>query len=560
MTSALATNAIVPKNIDTVFHLKATRNGAPLNKQVPRTYQIYTGTGNQTIQYDGSNEIIINGPTLTGPLIIQFGPIANIRNAIGRKLNIIIVSPIFQTITLNSSPAFMKINGTNLTQLSHVIPADNISKAISVFFHSVNVINVDYGASAASVVPSNFPNVSNVGTGVDLYRDTTGTTLNFRRLNPDYYTILTQNPDEIQVQNVTPRTLPSRVLAPYATFVTPTVVPIYTPKDYNYTVDIESNQFFIEGSASPITTSISATGYSTVDFAYSPPPEYIFPYTFNLVFTSTDDHDVKHYAPVTIVPDLKNGIRSLSYMGHDGTNQLKMYFQSVNPAGVPKVALDQTGNSINIGVVSTCLAMDMLRSIIYYASTASTIINFKQTGNGSSATLRDVSLMTRWTAGSLITDMDYHEKSGCLYVLPNNPVGRLAILPILSNTSVVVFVRSPIVLPLSLPAGSVPLSIAVHPDTRQILIAYRPLVGNIVIQLFDPDLVASLISFTTTFATGSVSMCFTTQGTLLIQWSGDNRLYTIGNNNSFGEPLSGVYVLPGYLTSMTRNGFGYTNV
>ena len=206
MTSALATNAIVPKNIDTVFHLKATRTGAPLNKQVPRTYQIYTGTGNQTIQYDGSNEIIINGPTLTGPLIIQFGPIANIRNAIGRKLNIIIVSPIFQTITLNSSPAFMKINGTNLTQLSHVIPADNISKAISVFFHSVNVINVDYGSSAASVVPSSFPNVANVGTGVDLYRDTTGTTLNFRRLNPDYYTILTQNPDEIQVQNVTPRT------------------------------------------------------------------------------------------------------------------------------------------------------------------------------------------------------------------------------------------------------------------------------------------------------------------------------------------------------------------
>ena len=80
MTSSLATNAVVPNNITTPYFLKSTKDGVPINRQVPRTYQVYAGTGNQTIDYDGSNEIIINGTFLTGPLIINFGPIKALRN------------------------------------------------------------------------------------------------------------------------------------------------------------------------------------------------------------------------------------------------------------------------------------------------------------------------------------------------------------------------------------------------------------------------------------------------------------------------------------------------
>ena len=113
MTSQLATDAFVPKPTTKRYYLETTKEGTPINKQVARTVQIYTGVGGigVTIDYDGSDDFIINGVDLTGPLIIRFGPSSRlIRNRIGRELKIHILTGTTQPISLSASPAFIAIN------------------------------------------------------------------------------------------------------------------------------------------------------------------------------------------------------------------------------------------------------------------------------------------------------------------------------------------------------------------------------------------------------------------------------------------------------------------
>ena len=156
MTSTLATNAVVDTTLTRKHYLRADKEGRPLDKQVPRTYQVYTGTGSlgEVLDYDGSDELVLFADNLTGPLIVRFGPtISKTRNWLGREMKIQINGQTTQSITLNSSPVFMKLNGTSLTQLSHVIPGDSLSKTITVSFSSDNLWNVDYGASARSLIP-----------------------------------------------------------------------------------------------------------------------------------------------------------------------------------------------------------------------------------------------------------------------------------------------------------------------------------------------------------------------------------------------------------------------
>ena len=51
MTSLLALNARLPSAISRKRYLKADKEGVPLDKQVPRTYQVYEGTGGETIDF-----------------------------------------------------------------------------------------------------------------------------------------------------------------------------------------------------------------------------------------------------------------------------------------------------------------------------------------------------------------------------------------------------------------------------------------------------------------------------------------------------------------------------
>lgn len=156
MTSPLGSNAVLEYNSTPKRYLRADKEGRPVNKQVPRTYQVYTGTGSlgEILDYDGSDEVVIFADNLIGPLIIRFGPTrTNTRNWLGRVVKVQINGQTSQTITLNTSPVFMRLNGTTLNQLSHVIPGDNTSKTITVFFSSDTLWNVDYGSAVKSLIP-----------------------------------------------------------------------------------------------------------------------------------------------------------------------------------------------------------------------------------------------------------------------------------------------------------------------------------------------------------------------------------------------------------------------
>ena len=169
MTSRLASNAIVPTNSTRKHSLAATKDGEPLNRQVPRTLQVYSGVGGVTIDYDGSDDVLVLTSSFTGNLTIRFGPTAReIRNNLGREIKIHIPEATTRTITLDTSPAFMRLNGTNLTQLSHVIPGDLISKTITLSPTNVALWNLDYGSAVNSLNP--FPLLAHSSTVSVLYK------------------------------------------------------------------------------------------------------------------------------------------------------------------------------------------------------------------------------------------------------------------------------------------------------------------------------------------------------------------------------------------------------
>lgn len=155
MSNPLATNAFTFTTNTRVRSLHVDTNDIPVNKQVARSYQEYDGVGGETITYDGSNEMIIRADNLTSPLTISFGGTAEaLRNWIGRELVINVAGATEENITLNSLPALMFINGTNLRQSSHVIVGNAKSKTLRVNFHTATRVNVDYGADTLSINPT----------------------------------------------------------------------------------------------------------------------------------------------------------------------------------------------------------------------------------------------------------------------------------------------------------------------------------------------------------------------------------------------------------------------
>lgn len=87
MTSQYATNA-VSSGLDREYYLQVTKEGFPLQKQVPKTIQTYSGPGNEAIIPDGSNYLLITGTVADGALTVDLTDLQNYRNMIGRSLTI----------------------------------------------------------------------------------------------------------------------------------------------------------------------------------------------------------------------------------------------------------------------------------------------------------------------------------------------------------------------------------------------------------------------------------------------------------------------------------------
>lgn len=76
MTSPFATNAVL-KKLKKQRWLEVDEQGVPLQRQVPQTYQIYSGQGNETITYDGSNCLVIENSLTSGVLTVDFSEMHN---------------------------------------------------------------------------------------------------------------------------------------------------------------------------------------------------------------------------------------------------------------------------------------------------------------------------------------------------------------------------------------------------------------------------------------------------------------------------------------------------
>jgi len=99
MSSSLATNAILP-GLSPIFPLQGTKEGYPLQGQIPKSIQTYAGVGAESIVPDGSDILFISG-TMAGALVIDLTSTANYTNMIGRSLTVIATDDHVGTITLD---------------------------------------------------------------------------------------------------------------------------------------------------------------------------------------------------------------------------------------------------------------------------------------------------------------------------------------------------------------------------------------------------------------------------------------------------------------------------
>lgn len=76
MTSKVATNFVFSK-LKRKHFLEANEQGQPLQGQVPLTYQVYSGTGGETVVYDGSDVFVLNSTLSGGNLVVDFSAMQN---------------------------------------------------------------------------------------------------------------------------------------------------------------------------------------------------------------------------------------------------------------------------------------------------------------------------------------------------------------------------------------------------------------------------------------------------------------------------------------------------
>lgn len=83
MTSTLSKKALVPRAHETKYYVPADKNGFPLQGQIARTADIYTGTGG-TIICSGKSDLFVNA-VLTSVLVVDMQDISEL---VGRIISV----------------------------------------------------------------------------------------------------------------------------------------------------------------------------------------------------------------------------------------------------------------------------------------------------------------------------------------------------------------------------------------------------------------------------------------------------------------------------------------
>ena len=133
MTSVVATDAVILTPMDKERPLLADKSGAPLNKQIPRTLQLYTGNGATPITFDGSNALFVTG-ALGGALTVNA---TTVNNLIGRAISIYVRGGVGQNVVINFPAAgYLVYNrGTAGTVTTLTIAASANNQNVVIDFH-----------------------------------------------------------------------------------------------------------------------------------------------------------------------------------------------------------------------------------------------------------------------------------------------------------------------------------------------------------------------------------------------------------------------------------------
>lgn len=140
MTSTLSKKAVVPKIHETKYFLAADKNGFPLQGQVARTADVYTGTGG-TIVSSGKSDLFVNS-VLTSTLIVNMQDTPELT---GRRITVTVRPGATQIVRLLFPAAgyTMYVDGTAAAVTQYDI-------GISANAQSVDVV---FGPTVGCVIP-----------------------------------------------------------------------------------------------------------------------------------------------------------------------------------------------------------------------------------------------------------------------------------------------------------------------------------------------------------------------------------------------------------------------
>jgi len=176
MTSTFARNAI-SNNYGIKNFLEVDQEGRPLQEQVPRTVDVYSGRGNETIVLPYTNDVVISGALPAGPLVLDASATYNYT---GRQIIISHLSTLTGSITLNFGTGNIYSPNAAAPASTYVIPAASLCGSITVDFtgYATCVISGMTGSTPSSGGMISFPintdvsNELNSGAGLHVQWDT----------------------------------------------------------------------------------------------------------------------------------------------------------------------------------------------------------------------------------------------------------------------------------------------------------------------------------------------------------------------------------------------------
>ncbi len=134
MTSPLATNSIAANsNNHKAYYLQCDKNHIPIELQVAKSFETYSGAGNQTVVPSGTDTFFVNSLLAGGVLTLNF---TAINNYIGRNMRIVAIPNRANNIVLNFAPINAIIDGAASAVNFTIAPAATGSVTDLAFFEN----------------------------------------------------------------------------------------------------------------------------------------------------------------------------------------------------------------------------------------------------------------------------------------------------------------------------------------------------------------------------------------------------------------------------------------